>query len=169
MEKINKIKNTNSYLYLNKILLKDYIIFTLLKKEINNIKYESSKNKFSFKKWIDGNTGIPIIDAIMNEIKLTGRTNNRCKLISASFLVNDLNIDWTLGFEYFNKMLIDVDIIQNLNIWNYINNFGLENKKIYYNPIKQVQKYDKEGNYIKKPKCCRGGGGGEHILALGEI
>lgn len=160
MEK--KGKNKNSYLYFKKLLIRDYTIFTYLKNKINiqNINYKSSKNKMSFKKWIDGNTGIPIIDAIMNEIQMTGRTHNRCKLIAASFLINDLNIDWILGFEYFNRILTDIDNIQNLNIWNYINDAGLKNtqglqnksalEKIYYNPIKQVQKYDKEGSYIKQ-------------------
>ena len=140
-------KNKNTYFYFKNFLLNDYIIFSHLKNNINiqDIDIKSSKNKMSFKKWVDSNTGIPIIDAIMNEIKLTGKTHNRCKLITASFLINDLNLDWILGFEYFNKVLIDISIIENLNIWNYIHN-----NKIYYNPIKQIQKYDKECKFIKR-------------------
>lgn len=140
-------KNKNTYFYFKNFLLDDYIKFSHLKNNINiqNIDIKSSKNKMSFKKWIDGNTGIPIIDAIMNEIKLTGKTHNRCKLITASFLINDLNLDWILGFEYFNKVMIDISVMENLNIWNYIHN-----NKIYYNPIKQIQKYDKECKFVKK-------------------
>ena len=140
-------KNKNTYLYFKNFLLNDYIKFLHIKNNINihDIDIKSSKNKMSFKKWIDGNTGIPIIDAIMNEIKLTGKTNNRCKLITASFLTNDLNLDWILGFEYFNKVMIDISTIENLNIWNYIHK-----NKIYYNPIKQMQKYDKECSFVKK-------------------
>jgi deoxyribodipyrimidine photo-lyase len=140
-------KNKNTYFYFKNFLLNDYIKFSHLKNNINiqDTDIKSSKNKMSFKKWIDGNTGIPIIDAIMNEIKMTGKTHNRCKLITASFLINDLNLDWILGFEYFNKVLIDISAIENLNIWNYIHN-----NKIYYNPIKQIQKYDKECSFVKK-------------------
>lgn len=145
-------KNKSTYLYFKNLILEDYITFSHMKNNINirDIDIKSSKNKMSLKKWIDGTTGIPIIDAIMNEIKLTGKTNNRCKLITASFLVNDLNLDWILGFEYFNKMLLDISIIKNLNIWNYIHNFQINDSKIYYNPIKQIQKYDKNCKYVKK-------------------
>ena len=118
------------------LILKITLIFKILMLNLVKIKCHL--------KWIDGN-GIPIIDAIMNEIKLTGKTHNRCKLITASFLINDLNLDWILGFEYFNKVLIDISEMENLNIWNYIHN-----NKIYYNPIKQIQKYDKECKFIKK-------------------
>ena len=145
-------KNKNTYDFYKNILLNDYITFCHMKNNINiqDIDIKSSKNKMSLKKWIDGNTGIPIIDAIMNEIRITGKTNNRCKLITASFLVNDINLDWILGFEYFNKVLIDINIIKNLNIWNYINNTLIKENKIYYNPIKQIQKYDKDCKYVKK-------------------
>ena len=138
------LKNINTKLFLNDLLLNDYVKFSFLKNSIN-LKNDGSKNKISFKKWIDGNTGIPIIDSIMNEIKFTGKTNYRCKLIIASFLINDLNLDWTLGFEYFNKILIDLPIEKNYDIWNYI-----ISNKIYLNPIKQIKKYDKDCQYVKK-------------------
>lgn len=139
------LKNKNTQLFLNELFLNDYIKFSYLNNNKNLIKNNTSKNKISFSKWINGHTGIPIIDAIMNEIKLTGKTNNICKLITASFLINDLNLDWTLGFEYFNKILIDISFEKNYNIWYYI-----ISNNIYINPIKQIKKYDNDCKYIKK-------------------
>jgi len=44
------------------------------------------------RRWKDGCTGVPIVDANMRELKLTGWMSNRGRQIVASYLVNELQV-----------------------------------------------------------------------------
>ena len=86
----------------------------------------------------------------MNQIKNTGLISNKGRLIVSSFLINDLNLDWRLGAEYFNKMLINSETSYNYGIMQYIAGLGsLTDNHIYFNPIKQAKILDKNCDYIK--------------------
>ena len=155
----NKHKNNSTYLFWSDLLLRDYYKFKSIKLKnnlfekngISNKTYNYSNNKVSFDKWINGQTGIPLIDAFMIQIKNTGFISNKGRLIISSFLVNDLNLEWTLGAEYFNKMLINSEITYNYSLWHYIAGIGnISDNSIYFNPIKQCQLYDKNCNFIKE-------------------
>ncbi len=153
----NKQRNDSTYLFWSDMLLRDYYKFKSIKLknklfEKNGISNKTySNNKVSFDKWINGQTGIPLIDAFMIQIKNTGFISNKGRLIISSFLVNDLNLEWILGAEYFNKMLINSEITYNYSLWYYIAGiWNLSNNSIYFNPIKQCQLYDKNCNFIKK-------------------
>ena len=76
---------------------------------------------------------------------MTGRTHTKNKFILASFIINDLNLNWKIGFDYFNSMFTDINYQFNLQIWDYI-----ITKKIYYNSKKQSLELDKNCIYIKK-------------------
>ena len=154
----SKQKNNSTYLYWLDMLLKDYYKFKSIKigndlfkqNGVTNKIYNYSNNKGSLQKWIDGQTGIPLIDAFMNQIKNTGLISNKGRLIVSSFLINDLNLDWTLGAEYFNKMLINSETSYNYGIMQYIAGLGsLTDNHIYFNPIKQAKILDKNCDYIK--------------------
>lgn len=100
--------------------------------------------------WIEGRTGIPFIDANMREIALTGFMSNRGRQNVASFLVKDLEVNWQMGAEYFESILIDYDVCSNWGNWNYIAGVGSDPREDrYFNIIKQAKNYDPEGRYVK--------------------
>lgn len=111
-----------------------------------------SHNQENFKRWCDGLTGIPIVDAGMREMKTTGFMHNRVRMISASFLVKDLHINWRWGEKYFAQTLIDYDPAVNNGNWQWIASTGCDAQPYFriFNPWNQQNKFDPECNYIKK-------------------
>jgi len=100
--------------------------------------------------WIEGQTGIPFIDANMLEIKYTGYMSNRGRQNVASFLVKDLKVNWQMGAEYFESMLIDYDVTSNWGNWNYVAGVGSDPRENrYFNILKQAERYDPKGEYVK--------------------
>ncbi|OIQ65078.1 cryptochrome DASH [mine drainage metagenome] len=73
-----------------------------------------------FETWKNGETGIPLIDAVMHELNATGYINNYGRQIVASFLVNDLKVDWTKGAAYFEEKLVDYSPASNWGNWAFI-------------------------------------------------
>ncbi|MBV6655230.1 MAG: FAD-binding domain-containing protein, partial [Mameliella sp.] len=95
--------------------------------------------------------GVPFIDANMNELAATGYMSNRGRQNVASFLVKDLELNWQMGAEYFESMLIDYDVTSNWMNWNYAAGLGMDAKEDkHYNIISQALKYDPKGTYVKK-------------------
>ena len=152
-------KNESTYLFWNDLLIKDYYKFKFVKfKEqmflqngFTNKRCTYSANLITFKKLCDAQTGIPLIDSIILEMNNTGLISNLSKLLIASFIVNDLNLDWRLGAQYFNKMLLDSNIANNYNLWHYIAGLNSDDDNTkYLNPIKQCKLNDGKCEYIKK-------------------
>lgn len=101
-------------------------------------------------KWIDGETGIPFIDANMRELKQTGWMSNRGRQNVASFLVKDLKVNWQMGAEYFESVLIDYDVASNWGNWNYMAGVGSDPRENrYFNILSQACRYDPKGEYVK--------------------
>ena len=90
---------------------------TAFKENYQNIPWENDKNYF--KAWKDGQTGFPIVDAGMRELKQTGWMHNRVRMIVASFLTKDLLIDWRWGEKYFMEQLLDGDLAPNNGGWQW--------------------------------------------------
>ena len=108
------------------------------------------RNDKLFKMWATGETGIPLIDANMRQLISTGFMSNRGRQNVASFLVNDLKLNWVQGAEYFESLLIDYDPCSNYCNWNYIAGVGNDPREDrYFNIISQSKRYDAEGVYIK--------------------
>ncbi|HMG16023.1 MAG TPA: DASH family cryptochrome [Saprospiraceae bacterium] len=104
-----------------------------------------------FHKWSRGETGIPFIDANMRELNATGFLSHRARQNVAGFLINDLNINWQMGAEYFESVLIDYDICSNWCNWNYIagiSNDTKEHRNI--NILTQAKRYDPKAEYIRQ-------------------
>lgn len=100
--------------------------------------------------WIKGKTGVPLIDANLRELALTGFMSNRGRQLVASFLVNDLHLNWKMGAEYFESILIDYDVCSNWGNWNYIAGVGSDPRENrYFNILAQASKYDPKGDYVK--------------------
>jgi deoxyribodipyrimidine photo-lyase len=119
-------------------------------KKYDGIKWENSKSKF--KAWCNGKTGVPIVDAGMRELKNAGWMHNRARMITASFLVKDLHIDWRWGERFFAKMLVDYDPAVNNGNWQWVASTGCDSQPYFriFNPWMQQRKFDPKCIYIKK-------------------
>lgn len=116
----------------------------------NNIKWINSSSLF--KKWKEGKTGVPIVDAGMRELNTTGYMHNRCRMITSNFLIKILHIDWKLGEKYYATQLTDYDPCVNNGSWQWSSGSGTDTQPFFrvFNPYLQSQKYDKQCSYIKK-------------------
>ena len=108
-------------------------------------------NKFLFY-WKKGLTGYPIVDAGMRELYSTGWMHNRVRMIVGSFLVKHLLIDWKEGEKYFRNCLLDYSPASNVAGWQWVAGCGADAAPYFriFNPILQGEKFDKEGEYVKK-------------------
>lgn len=111
-----------------------------------------SRDEQIFKKWCEGKTGFPIVDAGMREMNQTGFMHNRVRMIAASFLVKDLHLDWRWGEKYFAQQLIDYDPAVNNGNWQWAASTGCDAQPYFriFNPWTQAVKFDPECEYIKK-------------------
>lgn len=102
--------------------------------------------------WKRGETGYPIVDAGMRELRRTGYMHNRVRMITASFLVKHLLIDWREGEKWFWECLLDADPANNTASWQWVAGCGADAAPYFriFNPILQGPKFDKDGVYTKK-------------------
>ncbi|WP_455223270.1 cryptochrome/photolyase family protein [Kaarinaea lacus] len=107
-------------------------------------------NRTWFKRWCDGATGFPIVDAGMRELNQTGYMHNRVRMITASFLVKDLQIDWRWGERYFAQHLVDYDPCVNNGNWQWAASTGCDAQPYFriFNPWLQQKKFDPDCRYI---------------------
>ncbi len=105
-----------------------------------------------FEAWTQGSTGFPIVDAGMRQLKQTGCMHNRVRMITASFLVKDLQIDWRWGERYFAQHLLDYDPCVNNGNWQWAASTGCDAQPYFriFNPWLQQKKFDADCVYIKR-------------------
>ena len=105
-----------------------------------------------FAAWCRGETGYPIVDAGMRELVQTGWMHNRVRMIVASFLVKDLHLPWQWGAKFFMKHLVDGDIASNSHGWQWTAGTGTDAAPYFrvFNPMLQGERYDPEGNYVRR-------------------
>ena len=121
-----------------------------LKEKYDKIKWDNDTIKF--KKWKEGKTGFPIVDAGMRQLNSTGFIHNRSRLITASFLVKTLLVDWRLGERYYATRLYDYDPLVNNGNWQWVSSSGADSQPYFriFNPWLQSKKHDPDCKYIKK-------------------
>lgn len=109
-------------------------------------------NEELFKKWCEGKTGYPFVDAGMRELNATGHMHNRVRMIVASFLCKHLLIDWRWGETYFATKLLDYEQASNVGNWQWAAGSGVDAAPYFriFNPTEQIKKFDKDLKYIKK-------------------
>ncbi len=121
-----------------------------ISKNLYKRKFYWSNNEQHFKDWCKGKTGIPIVDACMNQLNTTGFLHNRGRLIVSNFLVRLLLIDWRRGEEYFAKKLVDYDPASNSGNWQYMTPIGTNSSgNRIYNPYTQMENHDSDCVYIQ--------------------
>ena len=121
-----------------------------LKPKYDNIKWENDISKFNA--WCSGKTGYPIVDSCMTQLNTTGYMHNRGRLIVASFLIKNLQVDWRYGEKYFAQNLVDYDVFVNQGNWQWVAGSGADSMPYFrvFNPWIQSAKFDKDADYIKK-------------------
>ncbi|EID09004.1 deoxyribodipyrimidine photo-lyase [Mycobacterium xenopi RIVM700367] len=101
--------------------------------------------------WRDGRTGYPIVDAGMRQLAAEGWMHNRARLITASFLAKTLYLDWRLGAAHFMSLLVDADVANNQLNWQWVAGTGTDTRpNRVLNPIRQAQRYDPNGDYVRR-------------------
>ncbi|KAG5268568.1 hypothetical protein AALO_G00214000 [Alosa alosa] len=151
--------NQSTYWVIFELLWRDYFRFVALKYgnrlfHLNGLQDKHVPWKTDMKlldAWKEGRTGVPFVDANMRELALTGFMSNRGRQNVASFLTKDLGLDWRMGAEWFEYLLVDYDVCSNYGNWLYsagIGNDPRENRK--FNMIKQGLDYDNNGDYVRQ-------------------
>ena len=104
-----------------------------------------------FAAWCEGRTGYPLVDAAMAQINQTGFMHNRLRMVTASFLVKDLGIDWKWGERYFALHLNDYELASNNGGWQWAASSGCDAQPYFriFNPVTQSIKFDKRGEFIR--------------------
>ncbi|XP_031276416.1 cryptochrome DASH, chloroplastic/mitochondrial isoform X1 [Pistacia vera] len=149
--------NDSTYWVLFELIWRDYFRFISVKYGNSifhlggprKLEYKWSQDQKLFESWRDGCTGYPLIDANMKELSATGFMSNRGRQIVCSFLVRDMGIDWRMGAEWFETLLLDYDPCSNYGNWTYGAGVGNDPREDRYFSIpKQAQTYDPEGEYV---------------------
>ena len=123
---------------------------TNLKTKFDHFPWEN--NQTWLKKWQQGLTGYPLVDAGMRELWQTGSMHNRVRMVTASFLIKNLLIDWRLGARWFWDCLVDADLASNSASWQWVAGCGTDASPYFrvFNPIIQGEKFDPQGDYTKR-------------------
>lgn len=145
-------KYINNEYIVRQLLWRDFYYGLKMTKAYSN-KLTIIENPHLFSLWKEGKTGVPLVDAGMRELNATGKMANRVRLITASYLIKNLQLDWQLGEHYFATKLIDYDPLINNGNWAWvagISDRSSQRPMIKFNPATQLKKYDPECTYVKK-------------------
>jgi deoxyribodipyrimidine photo-lyase len=101
--------------------------------------------------WRHGRTGVPLVDAGMRQLWTTGWMHNRVRMVTASFLIKNLLVDWRVGEQWFWDTLVDADEANNPANWQWTAGSGADAAPYFrvFNPVLQGEKFDKERNYVR--------------------
>jgi deoxyribodipyrimidine photo-lyase len=149
--------NESTYWLVFELLWRDYFRFMMKKYKIKFFQQAGIQNKAititthnrkQLQNWINGKTGVDFVDANMIELKRTGFMSNRGRQNVASYLCNDLKLDWRYGASYFEQQLIDYDVCSNWGNWAYLAGVGNDPRgNRYFDIEKQATDYDKSKVY----------------------
>ena len=124
-----------------------------LRPEYDAIRWETGADADrAFIAWTKGETGFPIVDAGMRQLAATGWMHNRVRMITASFLVKDLLVDWRRGERWFRHLLADGDVPQNAGNWQWVAGTGPDAAPYFriFNPTSQSRRFDPHGDYLRR-------------------
>ncbi len=115
------------------------------------IRWSHAQTRFAA--WCEGQTGFPVVDAGMRQLRREGWLHNRARLIVGSFLTKDLGIDWRWGERWFMRWLLDGDEASNNGNWQWIASVGVDPAPAFqriFNPTLQMRKFDPDGEYVRR-------------------
>jgi deoxyribodipyrimidine photo-lyase len=156
---ISKLKPSDE-VFLSELIWREFFMQILFHfPEVVNHNFKSKydgiqwrNNEEEFKKWCDGQTGYPMVDAGMRQLNETGYMHNRVRMITAGFLCKHLLIDWRWGEAYFASKLLDYELASNNGNWQWAAGTGCDAAPYFriFNPMEQLKKFDKDLAYVKK-------------------
>lgn len=153
-----RVKNDSTYWLIFELLWRDYFRFICAKhgskvfrqSGLQGVEIPWKEDWQRFDLWRQGMTGFPLVDANMRELAATGFMSNRGRQNVASFLTKNLGINWQMGAEWFESLLIDYDVCSNYGNWNYTAGVGNDARGFrFFNILKQSKDYDTQGEYVK--------------------
>ncbi|MBN2119274.1 MAG: deoxyribodipyrimidine photo-lyase [Anaerolineales bacterium] len=156
----NEFHTRNAEAWLNELIWREFYIqilyhFPHVRKtafhpSLANIPWRNDESEFEA--WKEGRTGVPIVDAGMRQLREIGWMHNRARMITASYLVKDLLIDWRWGEAWFMENLLDGDPAANNGGWQWTAGTGTDAAPYFriFNPVLQSTKFDPNGEYIRK-------------------
>jgi deoxyribodipyrimidine photo-lyase len=157
---VDKASKRQNQTYLKELIWREFFMQILwhypytatksFKPQYDRIEWRNNENEF--KKWCDGNTGYPLVDAGMRQLNETGFMHNRVRMLVGSFLCKHLLIDWRWGEAYFAEKLHDYEMASNVGNWQWVAGCGVDAAPYFriFNPTTQIDKFDKEHKYINK-------------------
>ena len=157
---IKEAKNHINTTFLKELIWREFFMQILwhfpqtvtksFKEKYDGIKWRNDNKEF--KKWCEGQTGYPLVDAGMRELNQTGFMHNRVRMLVGSFLCKHLLIDWRWGEAYFALKLHDYELSSNVSNWQWVAGCGVDAAPYFriFNPTTQIIKFDKDHTYIKK-------------------
>ncbi|MBN2043910.1 MAG: deoxyribodipyrimidine photo-lyase [Anaerolineales bacterium] len=156
----DKSAHKSATTWLNELIWREFYIHILyhfphvrggsFRPEYDGIRWHN--DPIDFEAWTEGRTGYPVVDAAMRQLLATGWMHNRARMITASFLVKDLLIDWRRGERWFMQNLLDADLAANNGGWQWTAGTGTDAAPYFriFNPILQSKKFDPNGDYIRR-------------------
>jgi len=157
---VNKALQSENITFLKELIWREFFMQILwhfphtvtnsFKPKYDAIQWRNNMNEF--RAWCEGQTGYPLVDAGMRELNETGFMHNRVRMLVGSFLCKHLLIDWRLGEAYFAEKLHDYEMSSNVGNWQWVAGCGVDAAPYFrvFNPTTQIQKFDKDHNYIKQ-------------------
>ena len=101
--------------------------------------------------WKEGRTGYPLVDAGMRQLAREGWMPNRARLVTASFLVKDLYVDWRAGAQHFFDRRVDGDLANTVGTWQWVAGVGVDARpNRVFNPTAQGKRFDPDGTYVRR-------------------
>lgn len=117
----------------------------------NKPNYSLTDNMELFELWKNARTGVPMLDAFMRELNKTGYLSPEGRFFVASFLIEELKVNWQIGAEYFESVLVDYDPSSNWVNWNHVGGVSLDSKEDRYcNIVTRAKKIDPHGDFIRE-------------------
>ena len=126
------------------------LVLEACKTDYDRIAWRNDQGEYE--RWCQGETGYPLVDAGMRELNETGFMHNRVRMVTASFLVKHLLIDWRWGEAYFARKLMDYELSSNNGNWQWLAGCGCDAAPYFriFNPTAQVKRFDAKLEYIRK-------------------
>jgi deoxyribodipyrimidine photo-lyase len=157
---LEQARNSENETFWNELIWREFFMQILwhfphtveqaFKKKYDRIRWRNREEEFEL--WKEGRTGYALVDAGMRQLNQTGYMHNRVRMLVASFLCKHLLIDWRWGEAYFAEKLLDYELASNVGNWQWAAGSGVDAAPYFriFNPMTQVDKFDRDREYIRK-------------------